>query len=46
MIFDNEDFGYTKITVERPLLDDAGKPVVKKARLRLIHFSETLRMSH
>jgi type I restriction enzyme M protein len=27
-IFDNEDFGYNKITVERPLLDEQGKPVV------------------
>lgn len=30
MIFDNEDFGYAKITVERPLLDEHGKPVLKK----------------
>ena len=30
MIFDNEDFGYAKITVERPLLDEKGKPVLKK----------------
>ena len=29
-IFDNEDFGYTKITVERPLLDEEGKLVLKK----------------
>ena len=27
-IFDNADFGYHKITVERPLLDDKGKPVM------------------
>jgi type I restriction enzyme M protein len=27
-VFDNEDFGYNKITVERPLLDEKGKPVV------------------
>jgi type I restriction enzyme M protein len=27
-IFDNEDFGYNKITVERPLLDENGKPIV------------------
>lgn len=27
-IFNNEDFGYNKITVERPLLDEKGKPVV------------------
>lgn len=31
-IFDNEDFGYTKITVERPLLDENGKPVLKKGK--------------
>jgi type I restriction enzyme M protein len=27
-IFNNEDFGYTTITVERPLKDEAGKPVI------------------
>jgi type I restriction enzyme M protein len=27
-IFDNEDFGYNKITVERPILDEKGKPKV------------------
>lgn len=27
-IFRNEDFGYTTITVERPLRDEAGKPVL------------------
>ena len=32
MIFDNEDFGYTKITVERPLLDENGKPVLNKGK--------------
>lgn len=31
-IFRNEDFGYTKIVVERPLLDDDGKPVLKKGK--------------
>ncbi|MDO5150752.1 MAG: class I SAM-dependent DNA methyltransferase [Oscillospiraceae bacterium] len=31
-IFDNEDFGYTKITVERPLLDANGEPVHKKGK--------------
>ncbi len=29
-IYDNADFGYTKITVERPLLDENGQPVLKK----------------
>jgi type I restriction enzyme M protein len=27
-IFRNEEFGYTTITIERPLRDDAGKPVL------------------
>ena len=29
-IYDNADFGYTKITVERPLLDEEGNPILKK----------------
>jgi len=29
-IYDNENFGYTKITVERPLLDEDGNPILKK----------------
>lgn len=28
--FDNEDFGYRKITVERPSYDKSGKPIVDK----------------
>ncbi len=32
LIFDNEDFGYTKITVERPLCDENGKPILKKGK--------------
>lgn len=31
-IYDNEDFGYTKITVERPLRDDEGNLVLKKGK--------------
>ena len=31
-IFDAETFGYNKITVERPLKDEAGKPVLKKGK--------------
>lgn len=31
-IFDNEMFGYAKIVVERPLLDNDGKPVLKKGK--------------
>lgn len=31
-IFDNEAFGYTKITVERPLRNENGDPVLKKGK--------------
>ncbi len=31
-IFDNETFGYSKIVVERPTLDENGKPVLKKGK--------------
>lgn len=31
-IFDNEDFGYTKITVEHPLRDENGELVLKKGK--------------
>ena len=31
-IFDNEDFGYTKITVERPLKDENGNLILKKGK--------------
>lgn len=31
-IFDNEDFGYTKIVVERPLRDEQGELVLKKGK--------------
>ncbi len=31
-IFDNKDFGYTKITVERPLKDENGELVLKKGK--------------
>lgn len=31
-IFDNGDFGYTKITVERPLCDESGEPILKKGK--------------
>ena len=29
-LMDGIDFGYSKVVVERPLLDDAGKPILKK----------------
>ncbi|MGN0918146.1 MAG: N-6 DNA methylase [Oxalobacter sp.] len=31
-IFRNEDFGYTKIVVERPVTDDKGNPILKKGK--------------
>lgn len=31
-IFDNADFGYTKITVERPITGEDGKPVLKRGK--------------
>lgn len=31
-IFDNEDFGYSKIVVERPLLKEEGTPEIKKGK--------------
>jgi type I restriction enzyme M protein len=31
-IFDSVEFGYSKIVVERPLLDENGKPVLKKGK--------------
>lgn len=31
-IFNNEDFGYTKITVERPMRDENGELVLKKGK--------------
>lgn len=31
-IYDNKDFGYTKITVERPLRDEEGNLVLKKEK--------------
>lgn len=31
-IFDTADFGFTKITVERPLKDENGQPVLKKGK--------------
>lgn len=30
--FNNEDFGYTKITIERPLCDESGKPILNKGK--------------
>ncbi|MFA7109292.1 MAG: class I SAM-dependent DNA methyltransferase [Sphaerochaetaceae bacterium] len=34
-IFENEDFGYTKVTVERPLRDDKGELVLKKGKKQI-----------
>jgi|SRR5690625_694495 len=29
-VFDNEDFGYTRVTIDSPKLDEDGKPILKK----------------
>jgi type I restriction enzyme M protein len=31
-VFDNDFFGYTKVTVESPLLDENSRPIVKKGK--------------
>ena len=33
-VFDNDYFGYTKVTVETPILDEEGKPVLKKGKMQ------------
>lgn len=33
-IFKNEDFGYRKVVVERPLRDERGKPILKKGKVQ------------
>ena len=33
-IFENDFFGYTKVTVETPIVDEIGKPVLKKGKLQ------------
>lgn len=33
-IKDNEDFKYTKVVVEQPICDEAGKPVLKKGKMQ------------
>ncbi len=43
-IFDSVEFGYNKIVVERPLLDENGKPVLKKGKRGLMLLSEIPRM--
>lgn len=32
--FDNDYFGYTKVTVETALADDSGKPILKKGKMQ------------
>lgn len=34
-IFDAEDFGYTKVTIERPLYDEKGEKVIKKGKVEI-----------
>lgn len=33
-VYDNDFFGYTKVTVETALCDEAGKPILKKGKLQ------------
>lgn len=34
-IFDPEDFGYTKVTIERPIYDENGEKVIKKGKVEI-----------
>lgn len=34
-LFDSDDFGYTKVTVERPLYNEKGEKIIKKGKLQL-----------
>jgi len=33
-VLDNQDFGYTKVTVETPLMDENGKEILKKGKVQ------------
>lgn len=33
-IFDNDYFGFTKVSVEMPLCDESGKPILKKGKMQ------------
>ena len=33
-IFDNDYFGFTKVSVETPLCDESGKPILKKGKMQ------------
>ena len=35
-VYDNEFFGYTKVTVETALCDDEGKPILKKGKMQAV----------
>lgn len=35
VLFDAEDFGYTKVTIERPLYDENGEKVIKKGQVQV-----------
>lgn len=32
-VFNNDDFGYTKVVVETPICDEQGKPILKKSKM-------------
>lgn len=34
-LFDAEDFGYTKVTIEQPLYDENGEKIIKKGQLQV-----------
>lgn len=33
-VFDNDFFGYTKVSVETPVCDESGKPILKKGKMQ------------
>ena len=33
-VFDNDFFGFTKVSVETPLCDESGKPILKKGKMQ------------
>ena len=35
-VFDNQFFGYTKVTIETALADESGKPILKKGKLQAV----------
>ena len=44
-IFDNDYFGFTKVSVETPLCDESGKPILKKVKCSRIRANPTMKSS-